>query len=252
MRPASVGFQCPDDVRMAAATVRAPLTIAGERVQNRPPLVAWGLIAANVVVYLITVFTSVDGINQPHASRLFQDWVLVPRQVALHDEYSRLFTSAFLHLSLIHIASNMLALYFIGPPLERLLGRWRFATVYVLSALGGGVAIYAFGSRYTPVAGASGAIFGLFAACLLFVRELGFDPRWLIGTLVINVVLTLSVPNISVLGHVGGFAVGVLASFAIAAVPWNRHRLPVLAQVGGFGGIAVALIVITTWRTIIL
>ena len=126
--------------------------------------------------------------------------MLVPRQVALHGQYERLITSAFLHVSIWHIAFNMIALYLVGPYLERLLGPWRFAALYLLSALGGSVAVYLFDSKYIAVVGASGAIFGLFAACLMFVRELGLDPRWLIGTIVINFVLTFSVADISKLG----------------------------------------------------
>src|SRR3984957_13362002 len=213
MRPASVGFQCPDDVRLASQTVRAPRTIAGARVQTRQPFATWTFIAINVAVYLYTGLTSVDGINAPSASSLFRKLVLVPRQVALENQYDRLIGSAFLHENLLHIASNMIALYFIGPHLERLLGPWRFVTVYMLSALGGGVAVYAFDSKYVAVVGASGAIYGLFAACLLFVRELGLDPRWLIATIVLNFVLTVTIPDISKLGHLGGFVVGAGAAF---------------------------------------
>src|ERR1700710_195085 len=132
MRPASVGFQCPDDVRIGSLEQRTPRTIANAPVRDQPPYGTWGFIAANVVIYLITAFQSVDGINSPNASRLFQEWVLVPRQVALHNQYERLITSAFLHVSILHIAFNMIALYLVGPYLERLLGPARFATLYLL------------------------------------------------------------------------------------------------------------------------
>jgi membrane associated rhomboid family serine protease len=252
MRPASVGFQCPDDVRIGNLTQRTPRTIAGARVQSLPPFATWTFIALNIVVYLYTGLTSVEGLNAPSASQRFQQWVLVPREVALNNQFDRLITSAFLHENLLHIASNMIALYFIGPPLERLLGPWRFVAVYLLAALGGSVAIYAFDSKYVAVAGASGAIYGLFAACLLFMRELGFDPRWLIGTIVLNFVLTFSIPDISILGHVGGFVVGAAASFAIAAVPWRKRRLPLQLQIYGLGGIAVALVAGVVWRTAVI
>ena len=87
-------------------------------------------------------------------------------------QYYRLLTATFLHANVLHIAMNMLALIIIGPYLERLLGWWRYLSVYLLGALGGSVAIYLFGARFSPVVGASGAIFGLFAAALVFVREL--------------------------------------------------------------------------------
>ena len=71
--------------------------------------------------------------------------------------------------------ANMVSLFIVGPPLERLLGRWRFSAIYLLSGLGGGVAIYLWGDVLGPVGGASGAIFGLFGACLILVRQLGLD-----------------------------------------------------------------------------
>ena len=83
MRPASVGFQCPDDVRLASQTQRVPRTIAGARVQARQPFATWTFIGLNIALYLYTGATSVAGLNEPNASRLFRDWVLVPRQVAL-------------------------------------------------------------------------------------------------------------------------------------------------------------------------
>src|SRR5262249_60400124 len=90
---------------------------------------------------------------------------------------------------------NMLALILIGPALERLLGTWRFAAVYLLAALGSSVTGYAFDSRYVAVAGASGAIYGLFAAGLLLVRGLQVPPPGPIGP---------SRPDLAVTLHVAG------------------------------------------------
>jgi membrane associated rhomboid family serine protease len=252
MRPASVGFQCPDDVKLGAATQRAPLTIAGARAQALPPYCTWGLIAVNVIVYLVTVLQSHDGINEPVGSRLFQQWELVPRLVALDHQYDRLLTSMFLHESVLHIGANMVALYLVGPHLERLLGPWRYVSLYLLAGLGGSVAVYAFDSKYVTVVGASGAIYGLFAACLLFVRELGFDPRWLVATIVVNFVLTVTIPDISKLGHLGGFVIGAAAACAIGGLPWRRRRLPPRLQLAGLSGIAVILLALVIWRTIVL
>ena len=253
MRPASVGFQCPDDVRIGSLEARAPRTIAGAKVHRRQPYVTWGLIGANVAVFLITVAQSVDGFNNPSASSLFIKWLLEPNLVGPHGQYYRLITSAFLHVSFFHILFNMIALYMVGPYLERLLGPWRFATLYLLSALGGSVAVYVLDSKYAAVVGASGAIFGLFAACLMFMRELGLDPRWLIATIVLNFVLTFSLADISKLAHVGGFVVGSAAAFAIAGVPWKpRKRLAWPLQLYGLGAIAAVLVVAIGWRTAVL
>lgn len=249
MRPAAVGFHCPDDVAIAARALPAPRTSVGAVWRQSPPYVTGVLIAANVVVYLITGAQSVGGLAHPAASRLFIEWQLFPFSVHAKDEYYRLITSAFLHLSLLHIASNMLALGIIGPPLERLLGRWRFLAVYVLGALGGSTAVYLFGNEFTPVAGASGAIFGLFGASLVLVRRLGLDLQWLLGIVVLNFVLTFSIANISKLGHVGGFLAGGLAALAIAGLPRRRDRVAQGVQVAGLAGIAAVVVVLVALRS---
>lgn len=251
MRPASVGFHCPDDVGLANKTAPAPRTSVGARIMRSPPYVTWGLIVANVIVYLVTASQSVMGITQPGdgSSNLFVSWQLFAPAIHDHHQYYRLLTSAFLHVSLLHIGSNMLALFIIGPPLERLLGPWRFAVVYLLGALGGSAAVYAWGQVSTPEVGASGAIFGLFAAALVLVRKLGLDPQWLIGIIVLNFVLTFSIHNISKLGHIGGFVAGGLAALAIAGLPQSRHRLSRQTQVAGLAGVGVLVIVVTVVRT---
>jgi membrane associated rhomboid family serine protease len=252
MRAASVGFQCPDDVKLARNAARVPRTVVGAPQRSQPPVVTWTVIAFTVAVYIATAAGSVDGINAPRASRLFRDWVLVPGQVAGHGEYLRLLTAAFLHQNVLHIGLNMFALVMVGPHLERLLGWWRFLALYLLAAVGGDLAVYLFDSPYVSVVGASGAIFGLFAACLLFVRELGFDRRALIGTIVVNFVFTFSVPNISALGHVGGFVTGIIVSVILAAVPWRRRRTPIAIQLIGLSGLFAIMVLLIAWRTAVL
>ncbi|HSY16293.1 MAG TPA: rhomboid family intramembrane serine protease [Jatrophihabitantaceae bacterium] len=252
MRPASVGFHCPDDVKLAQRSVRAPRTTVGAPLRAGVPYVTWSLIGLNVLAYLATVRSSADGINNPTEGKLFSQWFLEPYVVAHDDGYYRLITSAFEHESLLHIGLNMFALYIVGPHLERLLGPWRYASVYLLSALGGSVAVYAFGQPYTSTVGASGAIFGLFAACLLFVRDLGFDRRSLIATIVINFVFTFSVPGISQFSHVGGFIAGGVCCFALAGLPWRRRRLDVRIQASGLVLILALLVGVVAWRTAVL
>jgi membrane associated rhomboid family serine protease len=254
MRPASVGFHCPDDVQQDARTVRAPRTTVGAKILQSPPYVTSVLVALNVVAYLVTGTSSGGtlrdptlGASDPHS--LFYKWQLQP--LAVHDQhrYYELITAAFLHIGLLHIFSNMLALVIVGPALERLLGRWRFTALYVLSALGGSAAIYAFGTKWGTTVGASGAIFGLFGACLVLVRKLGLDLQWLIGIVAINFVLTFSIHGISKLGHIGGFVTGILAAVAIAGLPSVRTRLRTQVQVAGLSGVLVLLAIIVGIRT---
>jgi membrane associated rhomboid family serine protease len=249
MRPASVGFHCPDDVEQGARTVRAPRTSVGAALMQSPPYVAMTLIALNVAAYLTAGLAPGASLRDPTSPRsrtaLFYKWQLQPFSVHHFDRYYDLITSAFLHVSLLHIGSNMLALVFVGPALERLLGRWRFAAVYVLSALGGSAAIYAFGNQYTVTVGASGAVFGMFGACLVLVRKLGLDLQWLVGIVALNFVLTFSIHGISKLGHIGGFVAGILAAVAIGGLPATARRVPTRAQIGSLvfiGGLIFAVV----------
>lgn len=249
MRPASVGFHCPDDVALAAKEQRAPRTTFGAQLRQSPPYVTAALVAANVAVFLVTGAQSTQGFGHPSAAPLFTDWQLFPLYVYDKSQYYRLFTSAFLHVSVLHIGSNMLALIIIGPLLERVLGRWRFATVYLLGALGGSAAIYLFGSHLQPVVGASGAIFGLFAAALLMARRIGLDVQWLVAVIVLNFVFTFSVADVSKLGHVGGFLAGAAAAVAIGGLPNQRGILPLRAQLVGLGAIAATVLALVVAGT---
>lgn len=254
MRPASVGFHCPDDVAEGRRTVRAPRTLVGARTFQSRPYVTLALVAVNVIVYVITATAPHASFNNPGGGAaagkgLFFYWQLVPEFVHGHGRYYELITAAFLHANLLHIFSNMLALAIIGPSLELLLGRWRFAVVYLLSALGGGAAIYAFGDATGATVGASGAIFGLFGAAVVLVRKLGLDLQWLVSIIVINFVLTFSIPGISKLGHIGGFVTGILAALAIAGRPSHRTRVPARLQVAGLTGVLVLVLVVVAVRS---
>jgi membrane associated rhomboid family serine protease len=249
MRPASVGFHCPDDVDRAVRSTRPVRTAVGAKLLSSPPYVTIALIVANVAIYVWTGTHSILGINDPHQAALFQAWQLEPAYV--HDgDYYKLLTAAFLHVNLLHIGTNMLSLAIIGPPIEMLLGRWRFAVLYLLGALGGSAAIYAFSSdTYGTTVGASGAIFALFGAAVPLVRKLSLDPQWLIGIVAFNFVVTFSVPDISKLGHLGGFVTGLLAGVAIGGLPRVKQRIAPRVQVAGLAGVAVAILLVVALRT---
>jgi membrane associated rhomboid family serine protease len=251
MRPASVGFQCPDDVKQGARTVRAQRTTVGARLWQSPPYVTIVLAALNVLAYVITGLQSTRGLGDPTAvgsGSLFYRGQLFPPFV--HDgKYYELLTAAFLHASPLHIGANMVTLAFVGPPIEAVLGRWRFTATYLLAALGGSAAVYAFGSQLGATVGASGAIFGLFGAALVLVRKIGLDAQWLIGIIVLNFVVTFSVSGISKLGHLGGFVTGVLCGLAIGGLPTARARVPARLQAAGLGGVAVLVAVVVVIRS---
>jgi membrane associated rhomboid family serine protease len=137
-----------------------------------------------------------------------------------HGEWWRLITSPFLHANLTHLYFNMFALWFLGREIDSSLGTPRFLAIYFAAALGGGLMVVAAGQERTL--GASGAIYGLMGASLYFglrAFKAGYPvtaKRMLVatGALVgLNLLLSFSIPFISIAGHVGGLITG----FAVAA-----------------------------------
>lgn len=218
-------------------------TVAGA-VAPRTAIVTPVLIVINVLVYALTAVQAQSPMSNERAE-FFQDGVLWPIGMVLRDEWWRLLTSGFLHYGLIHIAMNMLALWVLGRDLEILLGRVRFIAVYFVSMLGGSAAVFAFGDANTGTAGASGAIYGLMGAILVAVLRLKLNPGAAIGIIVINVVLSISLPGISLLGHLGGLVVGALAMIAMVYAPAKNKGA---FQAGVLALITAALVGLVVYR----
>jgi membrane associated rhomboid family serine protease len=175
--------------------------------------VTLGLIAVNVAMFLLTAVSAATVGNSPLAnyrSPVFVDLSQVPVLVELGDWW-RPVTAAFLHIGPLHLALNMLALLVFGSELERQLGRWRFLALYLLSVLGGAVAIQLFGNPAAPVAGASTAIYGLMGGLGVLMLARRQDIRGLVTLLAINVVISF-LPGVSLLGHLGGLVTGAIAA----------------------------------------
>jgi membrane associated rhomboid family serine protease len=180
-------------------------------VQRGGTPVTLGLIAVNVLAYLL----------QLADPSLTYRYGMRPLAVEA-GEYERLLTSAFLHGSLLHLASNMLALYIVGAPLERVLGTGRYLAIYLLSALGGSLLALLLSPPNTLGVGASGAVFGLFGALLVLRNRVGADGRGVAMLIVLNLVITFAVPGISWQAHIGGLLTGILAGLLLG----GRRRRP--------------------------
>ena len=224
MTPAAVGFQCPECVREGRASVRAPKRTTGLRTASR----RWGpvtlsLIVVNVALFVATAISAGLAGNSPldnYASPLWRSLAQVPVLVELGD-YWRVVTAAFVHVGLLHLVLNMLALLVFGSELERGLGRWRFGAVYAVSVLGGAAAIQLFGNPGQPVGGASTAIYGLLGALAVFMLVRRQDIRGILTLLVINIVISF-LPGISLLGHLGGLVAGAAAAGVVVALRRRR------------------------------
>jgi membrane associated rhomboid family serine protease len=174
------------------------------------------LIGLNVVAYLVEIAAGVGGLNNP-GGEIVVKYALFGPSVA-EGEWYRLLTSGFLHASLLHIGFNMLLLFFLGRLLEPALGTPRFVVLYFASLFAGSLGALILDPNALTL-GASGAVFGLAGATFVIARGRGMDAiASQIGFLiVINLVFGFSVSNISVGGHLGGLAAGVLCALAIVA-----------------------------------
>lgn len=223
--------------------MRHARTVAGASLQARPVAVPL-LIGLNLGIFLITV-AQAGSIGRNFASPLFFDWVTWPAAIVDGNEWWRLITGGFLHYGLVHVALNMIGLWFLGRLMEPLLGWARFTVVYLLSLLGGSAAVFAFGDVNAGVAGASGAVFGLLGAALVAVIRLKWNPQPILMMIALNAVISF-LPGISLLGHLGGFVVGAGLTAAMMYAPRDRRAL---IQGAAVAGVLVLLVLVIALRT---
>lgn len=236
-RPAAVGVHCVDCVREAQQGTRARVTVFGAKTRpGAKPVVTITLIAMCVLVFLL------DLAGQP----VFQMFAYSP--AAGETEPYRMLTAAFLHAGLLHLGFNMVALWFTGPFLEQALGRARFIALYLVSALGGSVAVL----WLTPleewsrgVVGASGAVFGLFGAVAVVMARLKLRNTQILGVIGLNLVITFTIPNISWQGHLGGLVTGAAIAALYAYLPKKAQKW---GAVAGIAVLTALLIALTTLR----
>jgi len=215
--------------------------------RREQPFVTWGLIGLNVLVYLITVAQG-GGINNPGGS-LFAKWVLFGPAVADGDWW-RLITAAFLHANLFHIGLNMLALVWLGAPVERYLGHVQYLALYIVSGLAGSA-----GALITTptgiTVGASGAIFGILGALLIIEYQATGNIAGQAFTLIaINLLFSFTMSGISVGGHIGGLIGGIGAALALTRFGRTSlvHGRPGLVGVAALIGVGLLSIVVSYWK----
>lgn len=271
MRSAAVGQQCPECVAEGRRSQRPVRTAFGGSAAGREGYVTKALIAINVLVAVIGaavagggallgqgLFTSaswvqaVGAVVGPSVTLTKGNDVLLGAFPALGQVYPgiedggiyRLITAMFIHYGLIHLLLNMWALWVLGRNLEAVLGPVRFLGLYLLAGLGGNVAAYVI-SPNSLGAGASTAIFGLFAAFFIILRRLGRDTSAIVGVLVVNLVLTFTISNISIAGHLGGLVTGAMVAAVLAYAPRARRTL---VQAAGAGAVLLLLMLLVITR----
>ncbi|MBM7458796.1 membrane associated rhomboid family serine protease [Rhodococcus coprophilus] len=206
------------------------------------------LIALNVLVFLFTAAQSSSVMNNERSSPLFLDWALWPPAIAVNGEYIRILGSGFLHFGVIHLAVNMFALWIIGRDTELVLGRARYLSVYLISILGGSAAVMLLQTG-AVTAGASGAVFGLLGAQAVILMRLRRSPAPVLAVVALNVFISITIPGISLWGHLGGLVAGAAATAALLYGPQSfragtdRKRV---VRTGWFALAAVAVVVLVT------
>jgi membrane associated rhomboid family serine protease len=271
MTMAPVGIRCPEHSgrvqgvqRVTAGARRAAFEGVGAKVTK-------ALIGLNVAVYVAELLQG-SGVNANQGS-IYQNGVLLANGVKFqdtvvglpkgvvppgiepigvaHGEWWRLLTAAFLHYGPFHLILNMLALWWFGSLLEQRIGSGRFLVLYIVSGLAGSAGALLLDPT-TPTVGASGAIFGIFGAGLVmeqFQRDYVFGGSAL-GIIVLNLVFTFSISNISIGGHIGGLIGGAAATlglsrFGRAHIAYGRPGALGVATMVGVGVASVLVAYLT-------
>jgi len=215
MSQASVGFHCPECSNKGKQRVYTASTI----LNGSRPIVTQVLIAVNVIIYFVTAgnnrFVNQYDLFGGQSVAIPGRGVFTANGVA-QGEWYRLITGGFLHANVLHLGMNMFALWILGSQLEAAVGRVQFGVVYGTSLLAGSLGVMLL-SPHEATVGASGAIFGLLGLAIALQRSLGINiwQSGLGGLLLLNLAFTFGIPGISIGGHLGGLAGGLLCGIIL-------------------------------------
>ncbi|MGQ0511380.1 MAG: rhomboid family intramembrane serine protease [Betaproteobacteria bacterium] len=209
-------------------------------------MVALTLLAANVVVF--AAFAGAGGGVMDADPQMLIRWGSNFGPYTADGQWWRLLSAAFLHGGLVHLAVNMVTLADVGRLCERLFGWGRFLTLYLLSGLAGSAASLWWNPQVNSV-GASGALFGVLGAVLVFMldRRNGIDPGAMKAHaasmavfIAYGVVNGLASTNIDNAAHLGGLAAGAVLGFAFGRPP-GSNRVEPLRMAAGIAACALAV-----------
>jgi membrane associated rhomboid family serine protease len=240
MTTTPVGMRCPECAKQRTQVKRL-------RDMGSIPQVTYALIVINVIAFIAEGNFSV---GTTVTSKVYEEGALLgslrgfPDQGVAHGQWWRVVTSGFLHDGLLHIGFNMYILYVLGMQLEPLLGRVKFGMIYGVSLLTGSLGALLV-SPHSLTVGASGAVFGIMGAFAVELRSRrlpltqgGFGGIG--GLIVINLVISFSVPGISWGAHLGGLIGGGLAAAMLQLGDRMRAQIPALAACLVLGAAAFA------------
>jgi membrane associated rhomboid family serine protease len=269
MTMAPVGIRCPEHSGRPQGVQRVTQGVRRASYEGVGAKVTRALIGLNVAVYVAELAQG-SGVNATRGS-IYQDGALIANGLKVgdtlvgvpahlpfpgligvaHGEWWRLITAAFLHYGPFHLLLNMLALWWFGSALERRIGSGRFIALYLVSGVAGSAGALLLDPT-TPTVGASGAIFGILGAGLImeqFQRDYVFGGSAL-GIIVLNLVFTFSIANISIGGHIGGLVGGALATLGLSR--FGRAHIA-YGRAGALGAVTflavgIASVAIAYWK----
>ncbi|MBU3091845.1 rhomboid family intramembrane serine protease [Clostridium sp. CF011] len=186
------------------------------------PWVTMVIIAINVMMYIVTAYLSYVYAKGSIFNSDIKILILLGAKVnglIARGQYFRLISCMFLHGGLVHLGVNMYSLYAIGAMVERVYGKIKYIAIYFVSGICASMLSYIFSTSVSI--GASGAIFGLLGAVLIFAikskGKTGNDfIRSILSVIFINIFIGVTLPNIDNFGHIGGLLGGIITSFLIS------------------------------------
>ena len=234
---AAVGIKCPECAGQPTGVKKAATRARSAAAEGTGALVTKALIALNVAVYVLQIAQGdIAGVR----SEAFDRGALFGPAVA-DGEWWRLVSAGFLHAGPIHLLFNMLMLWWFGSALEGLLGRSRFLALYAVSILAGSAGALLLAPE-VPTVGASGGVFGILGAGLALERRgINVFGGAALMVVLLNVVLTFTIAKISIGGHLGGLAGGILAILALTRFGRGHAAYGRVGLLGVAGLVAVGV-----------
>lgn len=246
---AAVGVVCPEEMaqqRQSAPRTRSPLlTRVKAMTQPGQPTVTYGIIALCIVIWILEILPGIGSTVVDEG--VYAGVYTLSSQTPFYGfEPWRMLSSVFLHSTSsflpFHLLLNMYTLWIFGGQLEGMLGRGRFAALFLISGFAGSVGVLLLAAPGQPVLGASGAIFGLMGAFFAILRHLGSSLRGLLIIVGINLVAGFVLPGVAWEAHVGGLVAGVAIGFIFTR---TRNRSQRGLQIGLLVALCAVLVAIT-------
>jgi rhomboid protease GluP len=231
-----LGCQIPEQTKADIATTEAidryrheVVAISDKKLKKEKALFTYGkpVFTILILINILVIFGLMEYFGSSTSLLTLVEFGAKYDPLILAGEWWRFFTAIFLHIGILHLFMNSLALFYLGGAVERIYGTARFVLIFLLAGLFGSISSFAFNSQVS--AGASGAIFGCFGALLyfgvihrkLFFRTIGSN---VIVILLLNLILGFLIPVIDNSAHIGGLIGGFLASSIVHLPNHNQKK----------------------------